>query len=329
MKEPIRYKKQIIDEKLFKDFFTECGDYNRGNLNKEASPIWTKIYDDTSGYDVFDLIKKQDISNLKSSYEEYYINGLSDGATSGIALEDDRKREDKTKRNLLRSKPLAVHLKMVEESQDLNLTQFYDNLYENIRIPKTINIGQSWGWDIGKNFVHFEVQDYIYFLDIITKILESYNLNRTCFIGDGSGLMSSILYENYDIESSIHIDIAHLLLRQYINNVESPTKVRHIYAENFDEDMKHKTQILINQDSFPEMPLDSMEKYMRNMDNNNVPFVLSYNIENGITFNPHHIDYRKVILDLGYESVWRFDSAVRPPYVFELFYKGENDDSNG
>ena len=36
MKEPIRYKKQIIDEKLFKDFFTECGDYNRGNLNKEV-----------------------------------------------------------------------------------------------------------------------------------------------------------------------------------------------------------------------------------------------------------------------------------------------------
>ena len=124
------------------------------------------------------------------------------------------KERIKQKRNLLRSK----HLKMVEESQDLNLTQFYDNLYENIRIPKTINIGQSWGWDIGKNFVHFEVQDYIYFLDIITKILESYNLNRTFFIGDGSGLMSSILYENYDIESSIHID-THLLLRQYINNV--------------------------------------------------------------------------------------------------------------
>ena len=136
--------------------------------------------------------------------------------------------------------------------------------------------------------------------------------------------MSSILYENYDIESSIHIDIAHLLLRQYINNVESPTEVQHIYAENFDEEMKHDTQILINQDSFPEMPIDSMEKYMRNMDNNNVPFVLSYNIENGITFNPHHIDYRKVILDLD-----RITDLilVRPPYVFELFYKGDNDAS--
>ena len=65
------------------------------------------------------------------------------------------------------------------------------------------------------------------------------------------------------------------------------------------------------------------------MDNNNVPFVLSYNIENGQTFNPHHIDYRKVIKDYGYESIWRFDSAVRPPYVFELFYKGDIDVSYG
>jgi len=324
MKEPIRYKKQTIDKKLFKDFFIECGDYKRDNLNKEASPIWTEIYDKTSGYDVFDLIKKQDISNLKSSYEEYYINGLSDGATSGKALEDDKNREEKTKRNLLRSKPLAVHLKMSEQKQDLNLTEFYDNLYEKITIPKTINIGQSWGWDIGKNFIHFEIQDYIYFLDIITKILESYNLNRTCFIGDGSGVMSSLLYQNYDIESSIHIDIAHLLLRQYINNVESPTKIKHIYAENFDEDLKHNTQILINQDSFPEMPLESLEKYIKNMDDNNVPFVLSYNIENGTVFNEHHIDYRKVILDSGYESVWRHNSTVRPPYVFELFYKEKN-----
>ena len=61
---------------------------------------------------------------------------------------------------------------MVEQSEDLNVTKFYDDLYQQIKIPKTINIGQSWGWNIGKNFIHFEIQDYIYFLDIITKILK-------------------------------------------------------------------------------------------------------------------------------------------------------------
>ena len=319
MIQPKRFHKQDIDKQLFENFFSECGDYDRNNLNKESSPIWTRIHENNIGYNVFDSIQSKDIDNLKKLYEDYYVNGISSGATTGLSVD-----ENKNKRNLLRSQPLAIHLEILENGQDLNLIDFYNKLFEKYKIPSSINIGQTWGWEIGENFVHFEIQDYIYFLDIITKILESYNLNKTCFIGDGSGLMSSLLYENYDIESSTHIDIAHLLLRQYINNVESPTRVKHIYAENFNENVKHDTQILINQDSFPEMPLDSMEKYMRNMDNNNVPFVLSYNIENGITFNSHHIDYRKVILDCGYESIWRFDSTVRPPYVFELFYKGEN-----
>ena len=328
MIEPKRYQRQSIDTKLFQNFLKECGDYKMNNLDTAASPIWTKCYENHDE-NVFESLQKKSLDNLKNLYENYYINGLSDGATSGKALEDKEKRDFKSERNLLRSKPLAIHLKMIEQNQDLHIGKFYSELYKKYSIPKTINIGQTWGWDIGDNFVHFEIQDYIYFLDIITKVLESYGLNKTCFIGDGSGVMSSILYQNYDIKSSIHIDIAHLLLRQYINNVESSTQVKHLYAENFDEDIKHDTQILINQDSFPEMPIDSLEKYMRNMDNNNVPFVLSYNIENGQTFNPHHIDYRKVIMDCGYESIWRFDSAVRPPYVFELFYKGENDVSNG
>ena len=325
MIEPKRYKKQTIPKHIFSDFLKECGDYNRKKLKQEASPIWTKIYDDTSGYDVFDYIENKDINKLKDVYENYYVNGLSDGATSGIALEDKEKRDSKSKRNLLRSRPLAIHFKMIGMKEDLDTTTFYDKVYQKYNIPSSINIGQTWGWEIGDNFVHFEIQDYLYFLDIITKILDSYNLNKTFFIGDGSGIMSSLLYQNFDIESSTHIDISHLLLRQFINNVDSKTKIKHIYAENFDENFKHDTQILINQDSFPEMPLDSMEKYMKNMDNNNVPFVLSYNIENGITFNSHHIDYRSVIKDCGYESIWRFDSAVRPPYVFELFYKEKHD----
>ena len=328
MIEPKRYKKQIIDTDLFKNFFTECGDYNTKYLKDSASPIWTECYE-IHDENVFESLEKKNIDNLKKLYEDYYVNGLSDGATSGKALEDKEVRDKKSLRNLNRSRPLAIHLKMLEHKEDLDVKEFYNDLYKKYAIPTTINVGQTWGWDIGNNFIHFEIQDYIYFLDIIIKILESYDLKRTCFIGDGSGVMSSILYQNYFLESSVHIDIGHLLLRQYINNVESPTKVKHIFAENFDEDFKHDTQILINQDSFPEMPLESMEKYMRNMDNNNVPFVLSYNVENGQTFNSHHIDYRSVIKDCGYESIWRFDSAVRPPYVFELFYKGENDVSNG
>ena len=116
---------------------------------------------------------------------------------------------------------------MVTQSEDLNLTEFYDHLYKRFNIPKTINIGQTWGWEIGDNFVHFEIQDYLYFLDIIQKILESYGINKTFFVGDGSGVLSSLVYENYNLYLQL-MSINHLLLRQYINNVESPTKVQHI-----------------------------------------------------------------------------------------------------
>ena len=69
------------------------------------------------------------------------------------------------------------------------------------------------------------------------------------------------------------------------------------------------------------MKAESIEKYIKNIKLNNVPFILSYNIENGNTFNPNHSDYRSIILNHGYNSIWRLDSTLRPPYVVELFYQ--------
>ena len=137
MIEPKRYHKQSIDLKLFQDFFIECGDYKMNNLDNAASPIWTECYENHDE-NVFESIQKKSLDNLKNLYENYYMNGLSDGATSGKALEDKEKRDSKSKRNLLRSKPLAVHLKMVEQNQDLDIGKFYSELYKKYTIPKTI-----------------------------------------------------------------------------------------------------------------------------------------------------------------------------------------------
>lgn len=329
MVEPIRHKHIQIDKKIFESFFEECGTYFSQDLNTSASPIWNRVINNETGTEVFDSIEKKDIDKLKELYEEYYVHGISEGASSGKALSNEKYRHDKSQRNIFRIKPLAVHLEDYKENEDIVVNDYMKKIFERYKIPNEINIGQTWGWNIGDNFVHFELIDYLYFLDIIQKILKEYNLDKTFFIGDGSGLLSCLLYNNYNIQKSTHVDLSHLLLRQYINNSHCDVDVKHIYAENFDGDMKHDTQILINQDSFPEMPLTSMEKYIKNMDDNNVPFVLSYNIENGTEFNPNHIDYRKVLSDNGYESVWRHFSTVRPPYVIELFYKGDNDVSNG
>ena len=320
MIEPIRYKKQNIKKNVFQSFLNECGDYYKQKVDDEVSQIWSDGINDWTGRDVFNALEDKNIDELKSLYENYYVSGLSEGASCGKALEKEETRIRKSKRNIDRVEPLRLHYGL----DVTNPKEVYDVMFDKYHIPQSINIGQTWGWEYGDNFVHFEMADYLYFLDIVLKILNEYDLHRTCFIGDGSGLLSSLLYNNYDIKSSIHIDLAHLLLRQYINNYEFKSKVSHLYAETFDVSYKHDTQIVINQDSFPEMTKHALEKYMDNLGVvNKVPFILSYNIENGITFNPHHTDYRGIIQSRGYESVWRFDSTVRPPYVFELFYKGE------
>ena len=99
--EPKRYKKIDIDKNVLNDFFNECGDYEIKNLDKQASPIWTKCYENHD-YNVFESLEKKNIKELKNLYENYYVNGLSDGATSGKALENKDTRDSKSKRNLMR-----------------------------------------------------------------------------------------------------------------------------------------------------------------------------------------------------------------------------------
>jgi len=324
MIEPIRYKKQSISKKVFESFFKECNGYNQSHTEIETSPVWSRVISNHTGKEVFDAIESKDINRLKSLYEDYYIYGISEGASSGKALTNNTKyRVNKSKRNIGRVEPLSKHFNLDTNEP----TEVYRHLYQKFNVPKEINIGQTWGWQYNNNFVHFELADYLYFLDVTIKIMNEYELSKTMFIGDGSGLLSCLLYNNFDVDSSSHIDLAHLLLRQYINNFHCKTDVKHYYAESFDKNLKHDTQIVINQDSLPEMKSESVEKYVDNIDMNNVPFILSYNIENGTSFNPHHSDYRGILKSRGYQGVWRLDSTVRPPYVIELFYKGENDDT--
>jgi len=317
MIEPKRYKKIEIDKEVFKSFFNECGNIFKQKTITEVSPVWEKNYNEWVGSDVLKHMENGDINSLKQMYEEYYVNGLSEGASSGAHLTNDEYRINKSKRNIERVRPLSSHFD-IQESEPFEV---YKTLFNKFNICEMINVGQTWGWEYDDIFVHFELADYLYFLDIIINILKEYDLDRTMFIGDGSGVLSSLLYKNFKIKSSHHIDLSHLLLRQYINNYYSDTDVKHHYAENYDVNFKHDTQILINQDSFPEMKKDSVERYIDNVKLNNVPFILSYNIENGQSFNQHHSDYRSVILNRGYNSIWRMDSTLRPPYVFELFYQ--------
>ena len=314
--EVIRYPKKEIDLSIFESFYKECGEYpGVKKMNSEISSLWSQIFDEFD-INIFQVLQNKDLNKLKELYEDYYINGISHGASSGKVktLENEKKLIKKSHRNINRVEFLGNHFGYGESEPN----KVYELLYKKYKIPDAINDGQTWGWQYGDNFVHFEIADYIYFLDILIKILDEYGLDKTMFVGEGSGLLSSLLYNNYDIKESHQIDFGHFLLKQYLTNYDSGVNVKYHYAENFQTDFKHNSQILINQDSFPEMTIESMEKYIENAKLNNVNLILSYNTA-AIRPDGRHINFYKVLKASGYQNIWEIESTIRPQYFIELF----------
>jgi hypothetical protein len=321
---PVRYFKKEININLFEEFFKKCGKYpGKEKTNSEISGVWDRVVSrwTTSNVNVFDIMEEENLIKLKEIYENYYVDGISEGASSGKALEDEVYRSSKSKRNIDRVKPLQEYLgiKPPEPNNFISAHEVYNILNKKLTIPESINIGQSWGWWYGDVFVNFELADYIYFSDIVIKILDECKLDKTFFLGDGSGLLSTLVYNNYKVKSSYHVDLGHFLLRQYLNNYNNTAEIDYHYAEDFRTDFIHNSEILINQDSFPEITPESVEKYIENARLNNVSYILSYNKEVTFEGGYTHTDFRTIIINNGYTSKRRFESIVRSSYVIELF----------
>ena len=216
---PIRYPKKEININLFKTFFTKFGDYP-GKLStiKEIGPVWQQVLDrwTNSSVNVFKSLEEKNFKELKEIYENYYVQGVSEGASSGKAFEDKNVggngydfKSKKTQRNIKRFELVSNYLGFNTN----NIGEIYNLLLKKMEIPQKPNEGQTWGWWYNNTFIHFELADYIYFSDIIFNILKEFNINKTTFLGDGSGILSSLVYDNYDIKKSHHIDLSHFLIK--------------------------------------------------------------------------------------------------------------------
>jgi len=320
---PVRYPKKEIDLDTLKLFFKKYGEYPGKHLTiQEIGPVWKQCFNNwtTSTVDVFSAMENKDFKLLKEIYENYYIQGVSEGASSGKALSTEgngyQYKLDKSKRNIERALKLSNFLNLELN----NVEEIYHLLNKKFIIPESPNYGQAWGWQYGNLFINFELVDYIYFLNTIQQVISQLNIKKTCFLGDGSGLLSTLVYNNCDISSSNHIDLSHFLIKQYLNN-SSKNNINYFYAEDFKENTRYKADILINQDSFPEMTDESVNKYIKNINLNKVPYILSYNKE--VTFeggNPHS-DFRSIIIKYGYDSMYRANTIMREGYIIELFGK--------
>lgn len=315
---PIRYPKIEIDSDNFTQFYEKRGKYpGVEKTYSEISQVWRAVFEAYPN-NVFTALENKDLNQLKEAYENYYTNGISEGASSGKALNDLWLRWKKSKRNINRVKPLQEYfgLKILQSTNFMGPSEFYSIINKKISIPDSINIGQPWGWYYGDLFIHFELADYLYFSDIVIKILALLKIKKTCFLSDGSGLLSALIYKNCNVESSHHIDLAHFLLKQYLTNQGCDCEMKYHYAENFNPDLITDCQILINQDSFPEMKEESIEKYLTSIGTSKIQYVLSYN--NEVSDNTYS-DFRTMFMNYGLKTMLRFNSTVRPGYVIELF----------
>ena len=320
---PIRHPKQEIDKNVFKDFFQKFGKYpGKQSTINEIGPVWEYVLNrwTNSTVDVFKALEEEDFQNLKEIYENYYIQGVSEGASSGKAFLNEHEggngyeyKSNKSKRNIERFKILSKHFNYKTN----NINEIYDFLLNDYKIPQKPNSGQTWGWWHNDIFIHFELADYIYFSEIIINLLKKLNLNKTMFIGEGSGVLSSLIYDNYDITSSHHIDLSHFLIKQYLNNPYN--NINYYYAENFEENTVHDAQILINQDSFSEMSDESVYRYIKNAKFNKVPYILSYNKETTFEGGNKHSDFKSILTELNYIQKSKVTSIMNDYYSIELF----------
>ena len=81
---PVRYPKKEININLFSKFFNKFGKYpGKEKTNLEIGPVWEQCIKrwTTSTVDVFSAMEEKNFKELKEIYENYYIYGISEGAS--------------------------------------------------------------------------------------------------------------------------------------------------------------------------------------------------------------------------------------------------------
>ena len=280
---PQRHASVKISREIFEDFFIDTDQYRGVESTLSCiSTIWSEI---VLNYEVniFQYINEKNIDSLINSYESYYVNGISDGASSGKALEDLKVMSEKTLRNHLRALNYYEANNSLDKKQiylNQSLESIYKDILTNINLPESILIGQPWFWSLNKDSikVHFELIDYIYFSQICLSVIEMIAAKNILVLGDGSGVNCALINANSKTNINLtHVDLGQYLLMQYIVNYEWRNNSRYFFAENFPNPSINKIDMLINMDSFPEMTESEVKKYVRFIKDNKVKYLLSYN----------------------------------------------------
>lgn len=319
-----RHKKVTIPLEVIESFLVNVGD--PVNLEGDSiSQIWTKVF---NKYDKSNLrlTGGRDVEQVRDLFEEYFINGLSEGACVGQAMNEFSTRYKYLKRERNRLGALFLHLNPGGQNigrfgnrfkvSRQNLQDLVGKL-SNLPLSRLLFSGKPWLNEVEKHSYLLEISDHYYFFDIIQRYVKN-SVLKPVFIGEGSGILSNmVLTSDIDVSDATFIDLQHFLIRQYIVNFDEQAKIqKFIYAQDFDaSEIDGRGMTIINQDSFPEIPAEGLKSYFDLIKYNKVDRVISYN---HLDLRGHS-NYRELLVEYFGEPVIRFESIIRSGYFIEIF----------
>jgi len=301
-----REPKKEIDSNVINDLFIEVSSWD--NSKDSISPVWEKVFKKYGRGDILKLSKRE----LKESYENFFTNGLSEGADVGVGLKEFRS----LMKYYLRGKKRLKHINQIidyiddsskEEGQKIRNLLFSSKGY-----------GQAWLQKINKVYYNPEVFDHVLFLLYFYKSIPP--KAKLIFIGDGVGHLSNMLIKICDIDEVVFIDLPHFLARQFIVNHGERIKMSFLTPSMFSSEFLSGEYILINQDSFPEIPEKYLKKYFSIISKGLVSKIISYNKRDN---SYGHTNFSKLINENGLTSRSLSPSIFRNGYFFEVFENNE------
>jgi hypothetical protein len=274
-------------------------------FNSAISPIWQKVIRN-HGSLIYDLLENNDPIFTKDLFENFFVNGLSDGAAVGKTMQSLR---------------TALKIKLREQRRLNTLSEILTS--QNIKVNFDLDdFGKPWLMESPLGEINFELTDHFYFAQFIMSYIKNLNINDVIFLGDGCGYLAQAMLEldkNNVIKSVTLIDLYHFLCRQYLLLSRSKRKpnMKFYNAElnNYESDPNPK--ILVNQDSFPEISKEHQLKYFNMMKLNNVIALISYN-KMDTSFG--HEEFRYLADKLFTKKVHCSQSSLRKGYWLEVWH---------
>ena len=271
------------------------------------SPVWEKVFSKFGETNLNKSKNEIDLIALKENYENYFVNGISDGACVGADLYRPRSAIKYALRGKDRYRILNKHYEFKGDKR-LDL--------DNLNLSSELLSGQPWLQKMSNKWINPEIIDHLYFFEICKDLpLPSDNI---LFIGEGSGILSNIFLNRTNIKSAVFIDLPHFLIRQHITNYASKNTVQSYITPDQLENLvvDDQRRVLVNQDSFPEIPEEYLNRYFDLIDTGYITDVLSYNKKD---FTEGHSNFREMLLKRNIKCKLSFESVMRKDYFIEWY----------